>query len=1359
MDDLTDPLTITVNPFVSEAQRRACYAAHDPNWDCAEWERHTKGRSLPSRKGGKGGGRGRRRRIAANKRRLTANRGPRRGISPNKYDPTRTSTLRRAFVARLRKRFALLKGRIVKHIGEGDALGLKDQPRPEPTVLTTPTTNNPGQIRDETGLYGPGIGIEIPREQMPQIAASDLPRLETWLRGRGVPAAHATAGAASLAPTQSRFKQSKVDAMGDGVLDDPIIVSQDNYVLDGTHRWVRAWQSDPTTPLPVLRVGLPVRDAVSLLRSFPLADYATNAGQGARAGTAVYRSFLHDGRLAYLAVNALVEVPDVRQHDSYSCGAAAAMSVGRYFGVGPESITEWKSLLDTDKRDGTDVVPLVAYLRSLGLGVRAGTGMTLDDLKRHTSAGLPVIVAVQDWGPSVPTPSSVSNGHYLVVIGVDHGYVFVQDPAVHPPAGGIQAPGRKMIEEDRFDSLWHDTDADGSILDHWGAVVSAPEPMGNYDPSQPRGHGGRWTKGSGAALAPLPPSPPPVPAIPRARQAPNVEKDSDGDGITDTARVGVPGNAVPPPPPIPALPNLSPREREVEQSFIRAYEADPDKVAANYRSLVTSQKPPPTFATDDSKVLTEEWSHPDPAERSVNRATLNNALHQTANAIAKRAFLQHLDTMEPGQEILVTVGGCGAGKGFALKNVPEALALKSRSHAVWDSAGDQNATENPWIQREAEARGLRVNYVYVDADPVTQWGHPDRGVLKRAQDPNDGRMVDASVFADSYVIGASNMRTFHDQHKDNPNASFVFLENRGTPRQIDHIPDPGIDRHELRDYAASVAAMCMACPPHVKAGATQGARIWTANADTGTTNARTSHIPAAALAAAALSAAAGRPPDPDDPELAWWREDADRLNALGEETRRRQLTVNYHPDQPRDRRGRFGSGSGDTAPTAVAQTSTPAFRAWFKDSTVTHEDGSPRVVYHGTTADFDTFKFGHEVDPHSNLDEMLGAHFAEDPTLAESFVQERGGWDRDPGVAEGGRLLPVYLSLQNPRVAPQRIVPATGELEHDATAINRDIMNTVMPHDKELFTAWAQRSRMLTAGQAGEIFDRLGRGESIGGHEYNGLAAHDVHSKYAVPGEHPVAGFMRNYDSAGMMLKPHENQHLVDRYKEILQSQGYDGIVYTDTAPMEKGKTSQTAYIAFRPQQVKSASGNKGTFDPTSPSILNWDPDQPRDEHGRFGSGGGGSTAPSSISSREPAGGEDTEERHSDAELSGAGVPRSLFGKIASAVGAVRDALHRTGVRLHVAALAPDILDTIEDTQRIYYAGGKSQAQPLAQFGIPLSAGQLTFIGSHVLALAFRGARAAVRKMRGTTNAALTSDQLVELADAYFRALHKAVPE
>jgi hypothetical protein len=36
-------------PFKSQAQRRACYAAKDPNWNCKEWESETPNKKLPER--------------------------------------------------------------------------------------------------------------------------------------------------------------------------------------------------------------------------------------------------------------------------------------------------------------------------------------------------------------------------------------------------------------------------------------------------------------------------------------------------------------------------------------------------------------------------------------------------------------------------------------------------------------------------------------------------------------------------------------------------------------------------------------------------------------------------------------------------------------------------------------------------------------------------------------------------------------------------------------------------------------------------------------------------------------------------------------------------------------------------------------------------------------------------------------------------------------------------------------------------------------------------------------------------------------------------------------------------------------
>lgn len=318
---------------------------------------------------------------------------------------------------------------------------------------------------------------------------------------------------------------------------------------------------------------------------------------------------------------------------------------------------------------------------------------------------------------------------------------------------------------------------------------------------------------------------------------PDVEADHNGDGVTDAARVGVPGtehdiNK------IDRLPNLTPIERQAESEFADAFEADPEGHADAFllatKLTAYARGEPPVFETDAAKNMYGPWRGDGftQEQKMKIRATVNTPLHQTANAITKKAFVKHLDTLQEGDEIMVTVGGCGAGKGHVLNpkwEIQPALEMKARAKAVWDSAGDQNATENPWIQEQAEARGLKVNYLFVNADPYQRWNDPKSGVVQRANNPKDGRMVDAKVFADSYAIGARNHKAFHETHKDNPKAAFTFIDSSGDkPRLVDSVPDKalGVDRHELVDFALAEVRSAAHAPAHVKRGAQTGIRIW-----------------------------------------------------------------------------------------------------------------------------------------------------------------------------------------------------------------------------------------------------------------------------------------------------------------------------------------------------------------------------------------------------------------------------------------------------------------------------------------------------------------------------------------------------
>jgi SPP1 gp7 family putative phage head morphogenesis protein len=309
------------------------------------------------------------------------------------------------------------------------------------------------------------------------------------------------------------------------------------------------------------------------------------------------------------------------------------------------------------------------------------------------------------------------------------------------------------------------------------------------------------------------------------------------------------------------------------------------------------------------------------------------------------------------------------------------------------------------------------------------------------------------------------------------------------------------------------------------------------------------------------------------------------------------LTYNvFNPSQKRDATGKWSAVGGSK------QTDSPAFKAWFGDSKVVDEHGKPKVVYHGTTAESEFKIFtGHNRERISSLDEMLGSHFAADQRLSYSFTHE---WGKPKPFA---RTIPVYLSIQNPKKIHQKMIH--GELEHDEYAIRRDIRNTVLTHDKPLFVQTFTKSRGISKEVAADVFDRLSKNEAIKAEDYGGEGWRVKHDPAQHRGETGVAGFYANYDSGLNGLSYQQRLDVVKRYKAKLRAKGYDGIVYENTAPMEKvAGGDNTCYIPFHASQIKSAIGNQGTFSKKSPSILNtFNPGQKRDKEGKWVSAGGGS--------------------------------------------------------------------------------------------------------------------------------------------------------
>jgi hypothetical protein len=170
-----------------------------------------------------------------------------------------------------------------------------------------------------------------------------------------------------------------------------------------------------------------------------------------------------------------------------------------------------------------------------------------------------------------------------------------------------------------------------------------------------------------------------------------------------------------------------------------------------------------------------------------------------------------------------------SGKGYALSKSPETADLSQLAGAVWDAAGEQNATENPWVLEECRKRGIKAKFAFIHADPVDTWENPKRGVVERAG--GKGRMVDAQVYADSYSIGPKNFRAFMDSHIEEPDVEFFVFDNAtgGDPQQVKEIPQQAfaVDVDKLYAHTSGVMEKRKdTLKPAIYRGGTIGSRIW-----------------------------------------------------------------------------------------------------------------------------------------------------------------------------------------------------------------------------------------------------------------------------------------------------------------------------------------------------------------------------------------------------------------------------------------------------------------------------------------------------------------------------------------------------
>ena len=106
---------------------------------------------------------------------------------------------------------------------------------------------------------------------MPQIANKDYPEFIDYLQDNGAEFTKQTMPAKALKATQGEFSDKgvlkQIQKYIDGAPKKPVIASEDNYIIDGHHRWLVAWNTGDT--VEVYKVNMEADELIKLVLKFP----------------------------------------------------------------------------------------------------------------------------------------------------------------------------------------------------------------------------------------------------------------------------------------------------------------------------------------------------------------------------------------------------------------------------------------------------------------------------------------------------------------------------------------------------------------------------------------------------------------------------------------------------------------------------------------------------------------------------------------------------------------------------------------------------------------------------------------------------------------------------------------------------------------------------------------------------------------------------------------------------------------------------------------------------------------------------------------------------------------------------------
>jgi len=252
---------------------------------------------------------------------------------------------------------------------------------------------------------------------------------------------------------------------------------------------------------------------------------------------------------------------------------------------------------------------------------------------------------------------------------------------------------------------------------------------------------------------------------------------------------------------------------------------------------------------------------------------------------------------------------------------------------------------------------------------------------------------------------------------------------------------------------------------------------------------------------------------------------------------------------------------------------TQAFRKWFGDGVLKHEDGEAMVLYHGSKQDdITSFK--------SARSEGL-IFFSTNPEFAENWVRGTGGI-RD-------RKSPAGIKQREERRAREREEDKAWERSVDWNRVQREEDTTaggVSPYYEEMYEKHPRKSRMSDSVIDTAIYPVYLNSKKIFDPRVDFQMAEDFVLEQA-----QKTGIQSEVDATNELIRQgryrvgnwtvYENKPMVD----FLKTKGYDTMLLSEEASAKGSDAEHETLAVFAPNMIKSATANTGAYSSSESDI------------------------------------------------------------------------------------------------------------------------------------------------------------------------------